>query len=86
MDKYGHCVYVIVASLMLATHVESIPLEQFYPFGSEAGDTVLERTLDGSSPVNLLPSPFPYFGENFTTLYVSFECFVQILTLPIEHQ
>ena len=71
MGNPGWYVGFIMASLLLVAHVEAIPLEQFYPFGSGAGDILLNRTLDGSSPVHVLPSPFPYFGQNFTTVYVS---------------
>lgn len=71
MSSFGQGFCFVIASLLLAAHVEAIPLEQFYPFGAEAGDTLHARTLDDSSPVQELPSPFPYFGRNFTTVYVS---------------
>ena len=48
-----------------------IPLEDFYPFGVNAGDNVLERTLDGSSPlIDLSPMVFPFHGQEYDQLYV----------------
>ena len=49
-----------------------IPLSEFYPFGEEAGDNVLQRVDDGSSPViELISSVFPFYDQEFHQLYVS---------------
>ena len=48
-----------------------IPLDQFFPFGEEAGDTLVDRTLDGSSAAITLPSPFPFFDNSNGTVFVS---------------
>ena len=50
----------------------SIPLAQFYPFGSEAGDSELPSNDDGSAGPITLSSPFPFFGRAHTTLYVCY--------------
>jgi hypothetical protein len=52
--------------------VHAIPLRQFYPFGIDAGDSVLPRFDDGvSDAIPLLPG-FRYFGSSYTNIYVSF--------------
>jgi len=64
MGNPGWYVGFIVASLLLFAQVEAIPLEQFYPFGSGAGDILLNRTLDGSS----LHERTPYWLNGFIPL------------------
>ena len=36
----------------------AVPLSSFYSYGSAAGDSVLPRSDDGSSPAITLPAPF----------------------------
>ena len=57
--------------LLLSTDVAAVAIGDFYPFGIEAGDTAVGRTLDGSSPVISLPSPFNFLGEFYNEIYVS---------------
>ena len=59
---------LLLVSCLLLT---AIPLERFYPFGVQSGDTLVERTLDGSSPNINLPLPFVFFGEYYDIIYVS---------------
>lgn len=48
-----------------------IPLDDFYPFGEDAGDNVMQRTLDGSSPlIKLDSSIYPFYGQEYDQLYV----------------
>lgn len=42
---------------------------RFYPFGT--GDTVNERSDDGSSSVIYLQQPFIFFGQSYNQIYVS---------------
>ena len=49
----------------------AIPLAQFYPYGSEAGDKGLFRNDDGSSLVINLTTSFPFFNRDHSTLFVS---------------
>ena len=58
--------------LLFSKFTFAIPLAEFYPFGLAAGDTVLNRTLDGSSPPITLPEPFMFFGNSFSVIHVSF--------------
>ena len=43
---------------------------QFYPFGFANNDSVLERTLDGSSPNITLLGNYTFFNQKATILYV----------------
>ena len=54
--------------------VLSIPRSQFYTFGVSAGDSVIPSNDDRSSPrITLQGGFFPYFGQDHTTLYVSYQ-------------
>ena len=54
--------------------VRCIPLDDFYPFGEivneTLNETLLPRNDDGSSPRITLSSVFPFFDENYETVYV----------------
>ena len=59
--------------LILSTcgsRVSAIPLADFYPFGSVAGDSVLGPTDDGSSEVIELGRGFPFFQQVYLTMVV----------------
>ncbi|XP_042624036.1 uncharacterized protein LOC109092653 [Cyprinus carpio] len=45
--------------------------QQFYPFGSAAGDTINAAVDDGSSSVIQLLSPFLFFGRTYQQIYVN---------------
>ena len=60
------------AVIGLSTFARCIQLEDFYPFGSAAGDRELGREDDGfSDPPLHLQRPFPYYDRDENTLYVS---------------
>ena len=64
--------FVGVILTSMTGFVSSIPRSQFYTFGTSAGDAVIGRTDDGSSPqITLQGGFFPYFGQDHTSLYVS---------------
>ena len=65
----GHLSLLITLSKLSC--VTPIAIEDFYQFGSEAGDAAIGRTLDGSSPPINLPSPFNFFGQSFNRMFVS---------------
>ena len=65
--------YLLATYLLLTEGVTGIPLNEFYPFGVEAGDTLVPRTDDGSSPAITLPRQFYFFGQFTNTIYVSFK-------------
>lgn len=56
---------------VLTTTVSAIPVEDFYPYGLSAGDNLLNRTLDGSSPNIITPSQLKIFGRYFSEIFVS---------------
>lgn len=65
--------FVTTIALLQISHQEvfGIPLSEFYPFGEDAGDSLMDRTLDGSSPlIKLHYSVFPFYGQEYEQLYV----------------
>lgn len=48
-----------------------IPLDEFFPFGSDAGDSELPSNDDGSTGPISLTLPFPFFASTHTMLFVS---------------
>ena len=71
MKRFGKLQQLSTACLWLITTVTAIPLEEFYPFGEENGDAVLNRTVDGSSPVIPFPFPLNFFGQFYDDIFVS---------------
>ncbi|KAI4895043.1 hypothetical protein NFI96_016161 [Prochilodus magdalenae] len=55
----------------ISFHSLAVPSPLFYPFGSGAGDTVNNRSDDGSSSAISLQRPFSYFGRTYSQLYVN---------------
>lgn len=58
--------------LILLHGVEAaVPLEDFYPFGLDEGDSQTIEQDDGGSGLIEISVAFPFFGEWHTGLYVS---------------
>lgn len=58
--------------LILLHGVEAaVPLEDFYPFGLDEGDSQTIEQDDGGSGLIEISVAFPFFGERHTGLYVS---------------
>jgi hypothetical protein len=53
---------------------DSIPIEEFFPFGSTAGDQVLSLGDDGTSVPLPLNPPYPILGVQRTSLRVCATC------------
>ncbi|KAK1796779.1 hypothetical protein P4O66_009793, partial [Electrophorus voltai] len=49
----------------------AVPLEDFYPFGQECGDSQTDRLDDGGSGLVGISVAFPFFGDRHTGLYVN---------------
>ena len=60
----------IVFYVLWQDGVRCIPLAEFYPFGEIVNETLLHRNDDGFSPRITLSSAFPFFDENYETIYV----------------
>lgn len=61
-------------SLDLLPGVEpAVPLEDFYPFGQDKGDSQTIAQDDGGSGLVEISVAFPFFGDRHTGLYVSTE-------------
>ena len=56
--------------LLASCRVSAIPLENFYLFGSDVGDTLLHRNDDDSSN-DITLRAFNFFGRMFSSIYVS---------------
>jgi hypothetical protein len=65
------CVGLI--SLLQPAMVHAIPLSQFYPYGTSAGDDVLPRFDDGASGAIPVIPGFRYYGSAYTNLFVSLD-------------
>ena len=48
-----------------------VPLDQFFPYGTNNGDTEQVRGDDNSSPPQELIQNFAYLGTNYSTLWVN---------------
>ena len=65
---------VLFSALLVVTALSSvgcIPLEDFYPFGADAGDSLIPRTDEGSSGEITLNRVYPFFGVDHFSLFVS---------------
>ena len=54
---------------------EALVLPNFYPFGANEGDQVVPRNDDGSSGKVSITIPFPFFGKDHNSLFVSISFF-----------
>ncbi|CAG5861826.1 unnamed protein product [Menidia menidia] len=64
--------FCTLISLNLLPRVElAVPLEDFYPFGQEKGDTLTIAQDDGGSGLQKISVAFPFFGDRHTGLYVN---------------
>uniref|UniRef100_A0A672RAC1 SRCR domain-containing protein n=1 Tax=Sinocyclocheilus grahami TaxID=75366 RepID=A0A672RAC1_SINGR len=59
--------YFVCVLSLISRYVRKV----FYPFGSAAGDTNNSASLDGSSSVIQLLSPFLFFGRTYQQIYVN---------------
>ncbi len=66
--------FCTLLSLDLLPGVEpAVPLEDFYPFGQDKGDSQTNAQDDGGSRLVKISVAFPFFGDRHTGLYVSTE-------------
>ena len=61
----------VVTVSFLVSVASAVPLTNFYPFGGDRGDQVLPPNDDESSPAISLNVSFPFFGTDFSTMFVS---------------
>ena len=62
---------LLAAFVTLPLVVLGIPKTEFYSYGLEARDQSLPPSNTGSSPAVSLDMPFPFYGSNQTTAFVS---------------
>lgn len=61
--------------------LEAMKLGNFYPFGESEGDKVVTPNDDGSSGEVSISFPFPFFGQEHDSLFVSIDLFHDCLIL-----
>ena len=59
--------------LLLPTDLTAVPLDEFYPFGVDVGDSLVPRNDDGSSDPIALPTAFNFFGQLFSSINASYQ-------------
>lgn len=59
--------------------LEAIKVKNFYPFGQSEGDQIVPPNDDGSSGKVPISFPFPFFGQDHLSLFVSIVLFPQNL-------
>ena len=65
--KMRVCLLLLV---LCSIEANCIPVEEFFPFGEDAGDMVIYLTdINSSDPISLSPS-YPLLGEHRTSLRV----------------
>ena len=55
--------------------LEAIKVKNFYPFGQSEGDQVVPANDDGGSGKVPISFPFPFFGQDHLSLFVSIVLF-----------
>ena len=55
--------------------LQAIKLKNFYPFGQSEGDQVVPPNDDGGSGRVPISFPFPFFGQDHLSLFVSIVLF-----------
>ena len=57
--------------LCLVVAIQSVPLSEFFPYGTPANDQQLPPNDDGSTSKLSLPRIFPYFNNNHRQIYLA---------------
>ena len=61
----------ILIVLCLVITVQSVPLTEFFPYGTAVNDQQLAANDDGSTSALTLPRLFPYFNNNHRQIYLA---------------
>ncbi|MGH0171679.1 UNVERIFIED_CONTAM: hypothetical protein FKN15_007094 [Acipenser sinensis] len=65
------CLWTLISLELLALVEGTVPLEDFYPFGVEHGDSSTGKQDDGGSGLLEISVNFPFFGDRHSGLYVN---------------
>nr|XP_043900380.1 sushi, nidogen and EGF-like domain-containing protein 1 isoform X1 [Solea senegalensis] len=65
------CLCTLLSLDLLPGVDPAVPLEDFYPFGQDKGDTQTMAQDDGGSGLVQITVAFPFFGDKHTGLYVN---------------
>jgi hypothetical protein len=65
---------ITVLLTLLCVRVNAVPVEKFYPFGLNHGDTALPKNVrDTVSAEISLRVPVNFYGTSYSSLYVSID-------------
>nr|XP_023657699.1 sushi, nidogen and EGF-like domain-containing protein 1 isoform X2 [Paramormyrops kingsleyae] len=65
------CLCTLSCLELLVVVEAAVPLEDFYPFGLDEGDSLTNKQDDGGSGLVLISVEMPFFGDRHTGLYVN---------------
>ncbi|XP_031431396.1 sushi, nidogen and EGF-like domain-containing protein 1 isoform X2 [Clupea harengus] len=65
------CLWCLLSLELLGGARAAVPLEDFYPFGQDEGDTKTVSQDDGGTGLQEISVAFPFFGDRHTGLYVN---------------
>ena len=63
--------YSFLSTICMMGTIGTVPVSEFFPFGSAANDQVLPPNDDGSTNALPLPRLFPYFNNNHQQIYLA---------------
>ena len=69
MTSSGWNVILVVTTIISVTN--SIPINQFFPFGQSAGDLSFPPAQSNASQGIAIPPIFPFFNETYSGISVS---------------
>ena len=64
------CLYFAFIVAVSLQEASAIPLRDFYPYGADQGEEFLGND-DGFTEAINLTLPFPFFGRDYRTIFVS---------------
>uniref|UniRef100_A0A8C9V4C8 Sushi, nidogen and EGF like domains 1 n=1 Tax=Scleropages formosus TaxID=113540 RepID=A0A8C9V4C8_SCLFO len=71
LGDLASCLCVLTCLDLLAVVETAVPLEDFYPFGPDEGDSQTMKQDDGGSGLVEISVAIPFFGDRHTGLYVN---------------
>ena len=62
---------LLLIFLFFAHHFDCLTIEDFYPFGESAGDSVLFKNDDSFSGNISISTTFPFFNKSYDSLFIN---------------
>ena len=70
MARIQFCSYFLLTLMFLLTVCYGIPLDDFFPFGDNVGDSKFPPNDDRSTPIQL-NFGFTFYNQTYQTIFVS---------------